>query len=90
MKQRTLKKRILCFLISIVLFMPTLMGLFSYDIKADSKSLSSTYINLMSSAKITEIEDIDKLTQNDLKVISLFLSNVYSPFNTALDSYLKS
>ena len=75
---------------SVLLLVPTFIGIFSNDVKADSKSLSSTYISLMNSAKMTEIEDIENLTQNDLKVISLFLSNFYSPFNTALDSDMKS
>lgn len=90
MSKNNILKRLLSFILVLCIIMPTIFMSNSIEVKADSTALVNTYISLMNSSKISEISDMENLNQNDLKVISLFLSNFYSPFNSALDSDAKS
>lgn len=54
-------------------------------VKADSTRLRETYLALMSGAGAADVDDIEELNVNDLRVIALYLSNFYVPFNTSLD-----
>lgn len=59
------------------------------DIKvkaADSNDLRTAYIQMAQGKKITDIENIDNLSANDLRFLAYFLSNYYVPWSTTLDN----
>lgn len=55
------------------------------EARADSNDLRQAYIQLMSGASAVNVDAIDELSVNDLRVIALYLSNFYIPYSTSLD-----
>ena len=52
---------------------------------ASSQNLISSYLNMMKSSTISNIETVQAMQNGDLRVISLFLSNFLIPFASSLD-----
>lgn len=57
---------------------------------ADSKDLTSTYINLMKGNSLSQVDTIQSMNANDLRVLALFLSNFFIPYGTSLDGESES
>lgn len=87
---KTILSRILSFLLAVAITLPLCLQVNLVTVKADnanrSQSIIKAYMGLMNSKKISALEDdLKNLNENDLKVISLFLSNFYTPFGTSLE-----
>lgn len=52
---------------------------------SSSQNLISSYLNMMKSSTISNIETVQAMQNGDLRVISLFLSNFLIPFASSLD-----
>ena len=86
---KTILSRILSFLLAVAITLPLCLQFNLVTVKADnanrSQSIIKAYMGLMNSKKISALEDdLKNLNENDLKVISLFLSNFYTHFGTSL------
>ena len=57
----------------------------SIQVKADSNDRRRTWIQLSQGKQTTEIDDIQNIGVEDLRVIALYLSNYYTPFSTILN-----
>lgn len=77
-------KGIFSICVAFVVFSSSFLGT-TIETKAKSDSLVPAYISLMRGQSITDVEDIKTFTKDDLRVISLFLSNFYVPYYTTLD-----
>ena len=78
------------YLLIFTLTVPLFLQINTVEVKADnanrSQSIIKAYMGLMNAKKISALEeDLQNLNENDLKVISLFLSNFYTPFGTSLE-----
>ena len=74
-------KRLIASLLLICMITP----MFQISTSAASNSLVPTYLNLMKGRGITDIDTIQSFTLDDLRVISLYLSNFYVPYFTTMD-----
>ena len=57
---------------------------------ASSQNLISSYLSMMKSSTISNIETVKAMQNGDLRVISLFLSNFLVPFASSLDGEKRS
>lgn len=57
---------------------------------ASSQNLISSYLNMMKSSTISNIETVQAMQNGDLRVVSLFLSNFLIPFASSLDGEKRS
>ncbi|MBR4314380.1 MAG: hypothetical protein IKP66_05670, partial [Lachnospiraceae bacterium] len=80
-------KRVIAFVIMTLILFTTVLRTNTITVQAkDANALVQTYMKFMSGTKITAMEDdLLDLNENDLKVISLFLSNFYTPFGSSLE-----
>lgn len=92
-------KRIISSLLALLIIIST-FGSTSLQIKASessapttnasSQNLISSYLSMMKSSTISNIETVKAMQNGDLRVISLFLSNFLIPFASSLDGEKRS
>jgi hypothetical protein len=61
------------------------MSSFSITVFADSDKRRAAYINMASSAQTTNFDGVSELSYDELRIIGVFLSNFYIPFNTQIN-----
>ena len=66
-------------------FITSLFSVNTMNVEADSNDLRSLYMQLAAGKDFIQLEDINKITTDDLRVLALFLSNFYKPWDTQLD-----
>lgn len=78
-------RRVMASVLALLMFVSVFASVKPLDVKADSNDLRRTYLNLMAGKDLTDIEDVNSLSVEDLRCTALFLSNYYIPWGTALD-----
>lgn len=80
-------KRPISFALLICIFFINLFSVYVDKVYAyDATKLQTSYINLMRGGKVTSKDVVDGITNTeDLRFLSLFLSNAYVPFISSLD-----
>ena len=78
-------KRVLSSLVALSMLL-SVFNFASIEIHADSDELIPIFLSLSQGTKMSSVENLQSLTNDDLRLISLFLSNFYLPWGTALDS----
>lgn len=85
---RNFLNKIVAYLLVFTMIVPIFLQFSTVEVKAASTSqdVVKAYMGLMQGKKISALQDdLKNLNENDLKVISLFLSNFYTPFGTSLE-----
>lgn len=99
MKKLVKFKRIISSLLAVTIIISSLWGmtLQTYasessapTTNASSQNLISSYLNMMKSSTISNIETVKAMQNGDLRVVSLFLSNFLIPFASSLDGEKRS
>lgn len=62
----------------------------SPTVNASSQNLISSYLSMMKSSTISNIDTVKAMQNGDLRVVSLFLSNFLIPFASSLDGEKRS
>lgn len=66
-------------------FFTSISSVNNITVSANSNDLRSLYMQLMSGRDFTQLDEISSMTADDLRVLGLFLSNFYVPWETSLD-----
>ena len=75
-------KRILSSFLVFVVIITTFFHSDITDVNADSNDRRRTVIKLAQGAQLTEMEELQDLSYDDLRLFALYLSNYYIPFKT--------
>lgn len=82
--QNQRKRKFILFL-SCIIFLSSIMSSFSITVFADSDKRRAAYISMASSAQTTNFDGVSDLSYDELRIIGVFLSNFYIPFNTQIN-----
>lgn len=83
-RQNQRKRKFILFL-SCVMFLSSIMSSFSITVFADSNDRRAAYINMASSGQTTDLDGVTELSYDELRIIGIFLSNFYIPWNTQIN-----
>ena len=77
-------KRCITFLLTVIILFSFVMTSNRYTAYADSNDRRNTLMDFTKGKSAADISTLNSLTYDDLRMIGLFLSNYYIPFNTGV------
>ncbi|SEW38846.1 G protein-coupled receptor family protein [[Clostridium] fimetarium] len=85
MSKANFRKRIFIGILSMMLLFSTIISSFSIKVYADSKDRLSDYIGMAADKQTSDFTE-DTLSADQLRIIGVFLSNSYIPWNTQINT----